>query len=501
MKTKIQIPQLTLYNTRTRQKEEFKPLNPPYVGIYVCGPTVYSDPHLGHARAAVVFDVLRRYLISMGYKVRFVSNITDVGHLEGDADEGEDKIQKRARIEQLEPMEIAQHYTRVYNMAMAKLNVIPPNIQPHATCHIPEQIELVERILKKGFAYVVNGSVYFDVPKYAEKYQYGVLSGRKLEELESVTRELRGVEEKRHPADFALWKKAPPTHIMKWKSPWSVGFPGWHLECTVMNAKYLGIPFDIHGGGMDLIFPHHECEIMQAVAAWDTEPVRYWMHNNLITIDGQKMSKSLGNFITIDQVFTGEHERLSKAYHPMAVRLLILQTHYRSVIDFSDSGLASAEKAYKRLIQSLRKLETLKFQGDNIDAKLEEKIIRHINEFYRFMSDDLNTARALAQLFDLASIINQLSSRGNVVLEVSEEVGNQLKTQYAKALKEILGILPEDEHVDSSRLNAVLQILINIRQEARKQRNFQLADKIRDQLKDIGIILRDTPNGTEWELQ
>ncbi|NPA34563.1 MAG: cysteine--tRNA ligase [Chlorobi bacterium] len=495
------MPPVTLYNTRTREKEEFKPLKPPYVGIYVCGPTVYSDPHLGHARAAVVFDVLRRYLTSMGYKVRFVSNITDVGHLEGDADEGEDKIQKRARLEQLEPMEIAQHYTRVYNNAMAKLNVIPPNIQPHATCHIPEQIELVQTILDKGFAYVVNGSVYFDVPKYAQKYEYGVLSGRRLEELESVTRELRGVEEKKHPADFALWKKAPPTHIMKWKSPWSVGFPGWHLECTVMNAKYLGIPFDIHGGGMDLIFPHHECEIMQAVAAWDTEPVRYWMHNNLITIDGQKMSKSLGNFITIEQVFTGEHERLSKAHHPMALRVLILQTHYRSVIDFSDSGLASAEKAYKRLVQALKKLETLEFIGGKTDSSKEDKIIKHINNFYEFMSDDLNTARAIAQLFDLTSIINQLANEGKSVQTVSPEIGEILKRQYSHTLVDILGILPEDEHLDTSRLHAVLQILINLRQEARKHKNFQLADRIRDQLREIGIILRDTPYGTEWELE
>ncbi len=501
MKTKIEIPAVKLYNTRTRKKEEFIPINPPYVGIYVCGPTVYSDPHLGHARAAVVFDVLRRYLNHLGYKVRFVSNITDVGHLEGDSDEGEDKIQKRARLEQLEPMEIAQHYTRVYNMSMAKLNVIPPNIQPHATCHIPEQIELVEKILERGFAYVVNGSVYFDVPKYAKKYQYGVLSGRRLEELENVSRELRGVEEKRHPADFALWKKAPPTHIMKWKSPWSVGFPGWHLECTVMNAKYLGIPFDIHGGGMDLIFPHHECEIMQSVAAWDTEPVKYWVHNNLITIDGQKMSKSLGNFITIEQVFTGSHDRLSKAYHPMAVRLLILQTHYRSVIDFSDSGLAGAERAYKRLVQALKKLNNLEFVGGNEDTSMQAQIVEYIRKFYEFMSDDLNTARAVAQLFELAGIINKLSGEGKFVKTISKEVGDMLKNHYSKALTDILGIVPEEEHVDSTRLYGVLQILISIRQEARARKDFELADRIRDQLKELGIILRDTPQGTEWEIE
>jgi cysteinyl-tRNA synthetase len=345
---------LHLYNTLTRRKELFEPLRPPYVGMYVCGPTVYGDPHLGHARAAVVFDVLYRYLTYLGYKVRYVRNITDVGHLEGDADEGEDKILKKARLEKLEPIEVAQYYTARYHQAMDALHVKRPSIEPTATAHIPQQIAMIERILQNGFAYVVNGSVYLDLEAYRKAYPYGVLSGRQVEELLAGSRELEGQQEKRHPYDFALWKRAEPTHLMQWDSPWGRGFPGWHIECSAMSIHYLGVPFDIHGGGMDLVFPHHEAEITQAHACFGTEAqhqARFWVHNNLVTIGGQKMSKSLGNFITIEEVFTGRHALLSRGYPPMALRLLILQAHYRSPLDFSDEALQAAHKAYLRLLQ------------------------------------------------------------------------------------------------------------------------------------------------------
>ncbi len=342
---------LKIYNTLTRKKEEFKPLNPPFVGLYVCGPTVYGDAHLGHARPGITFDVLYRYLKYAGYKVRYVRNITDVGHLENDADEGEDKIAKKARLEQLEPMEVVFHYVRLYHKNMDELNVLRPNIEPQASGHILEQIEMIKKILDAGYAYEVNGSVYFDVKKYAEKYNYGKLSGRKIDDLLSTTRDLDGQSEKKNSFDFALWKKASPTHIMRWPSPWSDGFPGWHLECSVMSTKYLGEVFDIHGGGMDLLFPHHECEIAQSTAAQGKESVRYWMHNNLITINGQKMGKSLGNFITLDELFSGNHKALEQAYNPMTVRFFILQAHYRGTLDFSNEALKAAEKGFKRLMR------------------------------------------------------------------------------------------------------------------------------------------------------
>ena len=356
---------LTIYNTLSRKKELFEPINPPFVGLYVCGPTVYGDAHLGHARPAITFDLLFRYLKFMGYRVRYVRNITDVGHLVNDADEGEDKIAKKAKLEQLEPMEVVQFYTNRYHKNMEQLNTLPPSIEPHASGHIIEQQELIKQIIENGFAYESEGNIYFDVERYNQKYHYGKLSGRKIDELFANTRELSGQQEKRNPFDFALWKKATPEHIMRWPSPWGVGFPGWHLECSCMSQKYLGETFDIHGGGLDLQFPHHECEIAQNVAAQGHEAVKYWMHNNMVTINGQKMGKSLGNFITLDQLFTGDNNVLEQAYSPMTVRFFILQAHYRSPLDFSNEALKAAEKGYERMMAAVSQLNKLNASNEN----------------------------------------------------------------------------------------------------------------------------------------
>ncbi|PKP23395.1 MAG: cysteine--tRNA ligase, partial [Bacteroidetes bacterium HGW-Bacteroidetes-22] len=398
------IHKLMLYNTLTRRKEVFEPLNPPHVGLYVCGPTVYGDPHLGHARPAITFDVLFRYLQHLGYKVRYVRNITDVGHLENDADEGEDKVARKARLEQLEPMEIVQYYTIRYHQAMDALNVKRPSIEPHASGHIIEQIEMVRRIMEHGFAYESNGSVYFDVLKYNTKHHYGILSGRSVDELLSNTRELDGQAEKHNSFDFALWKKAQPEHIMRWPSPWSDGFPGWHMECSAMGARYLGETFDIHGGGMDLVFPHHEAEIAQSVAANGKEAVRYWLHNNMITINGQKMGKSLGNFINLEEFFNGTHEKLERAYSPMNIRFFILQAHYRGTVDFSNEALQAADKGYRRLMEAMKTLRKLK-PSDHSDADISAL---H-NKCYEAMDDDMNTPQLIAHLFEAARIINSVN--------------------------------------------------------------------------------------------
>ena len=366
---------LVLYNTLSRKKEQFEPINPPFVGLYVCGPTVYGDAHLGHARPAITFDLLFRYLKYLGYKVRYVRNITDVGHLTDDSDDGEDKIEKKAKLDRLEPMEIVQFYTNRYHHNMEQLNTLPPSIEPHASGHIIEQEELVKKILDNGFAYESDGSIYFDVEAYNKKYSYGKLSGRRVEELFANTRQLDGQGEKRNPADFALWKKATPEHIMRWPSPWSNGFPGWHLECSCMSQKYLGDRFDIHGGGLDLQFPHHECEIAQSTAAYGHEAVKYWMHNNMVTIKGQKMGKSLGNFITLDQLFSGENDVLEQAYSPMTVRFFILQAHYRSPLDFSNEALKAAQKGYERLMTAVRALDKVKASAGNtvdVDALITQ---------------------------------------------------------------------------------------------------------------------------------
>ena len=395
---------LQIYNSMSRQKEYFRPLHEDRVGMYVCGPTVYGDGHLGHARPAITFDVVFRYLSHLGYKVRYVRNITDVGHLEHDADEGEDKIAKKARLEQLEPMEVVQYYLNRYHKAMEALNVLPPSIEPHASGHIIEQIEYVKKILESGYAYISEGSVYFDVPKYNKDYRYGRLSGRNIDELLSTTRELDGQTEKHNPADFALWKKAQPEHIMHWPSPWSDGFPGWHLECSTMGTKYLGEQFDIHGGGMDLMFPHHECEIAQSVAHSGHDAVRYWMHNNMITINGQKMGKSLGNFITLDEFFTGSHEKLEQAYKPMTIRFFILQAHYRGTVDFSNAALQSAEKAYERMMDGWHRLLDLKASETS-----SVSISGLAEKCQEAMDDDLNTATVIATLFDACRIINPVN--------------------------------------------------------------------------------------------
>lgn len=484
---------LTLFNSFTRQKELFQPINPPFVGLYVCGPTVYGEPHLGHARSAITFDVLYRYLKHLGYKVRYVRNITDVGHLENDSDDGEDKIAKKARLEQLEPMEVAQFYTDAYHFAMDKLQVLRPSIEPRATGHILEQIEMIEKILQNGFAYVVNGSVYFDVQAYKKKYRYGELSGRfNTEENLAISRELEGVQEKKHPEDFALWKKAKPEHIMRWKSPWGEGFPGWHIECSAMSTKYLGSPFDIHGGGLDLIFPHHEAEIAQTNACECLDSplnqAKYWLHCNMITVNGKKMGKSLGNFITLNEFFTGNHPMLSKAYSPTTIRFFILQAHYRSTLDFSNEALQAAEKALIRLLQGIQKLDTLKYSG--ISSFTAQEIE---NQLYQAMNDDLNTAKVIAELFHVIDKIYAVDLKQETLTQAEAIAIKQLITHW---LHDILGIVPETR--TNEQFNEIMEIIIQLRNEARVQKNYALSDLIRDKLQSVHITLRDTPEGTIW---
>jgi cysteinyl-tRNA synthetase len=484
---------LYLFNTLTHQKELFQPLNAPFVGMYVCGPTVYGEPHLGHARSAVTFDILFRYLKHLGYKVRYVRNITDVGHLENDADEGEDKIAKKARIEQLEPMEVAQFYTDAYHFAMDKLHVLRPSIEPRATGHILEQIEMIQKIIQNGFAYVVNGSVYFDVQAYKQKYPYGELSGRKdLEENLDVSRELEGIQEKKHPEDFALWKKAKPEHIMRWNSPWGEGFPGWHIECSAMSTKYLGSPFDIHGGGLDLIFPHHEAEIAQTNACEclhiPLNQAKYWLHCNMVTVNGKKMGKSLGNFITLNEFFSGNHPLLSQAYSPTTIRFFILQAHYRSTLDFSNEALQAAEKALIRLLQGIQKLDAIKYAGSSTFTAKDIEV-----RFHQAMNDDLNTAKLIAELFGVVDKIHAVELKQETL---TSNEAQQLKNLLDYWLKQILGIYPENR--SNEQLEEVMKLLIELRNEARAQKNYALSDVIRDKLQAIQITLRDTPDGTIW---
>lgn len=482
---------LVLYNTLTRKKQIFTPINPPHVGMYVCGPTVYGEPHLGHARPAITFDILFRYLKYKGYKVRYVRNITDVGHLENDMDDGEDKIGKKARLEQLEPMEIAQFYTDSYHEAMHKLNVLKPSIEPRASGHIPEQIELIEKILENGMAYKSNGSVYFDVEKYNTKHNYGVLSGRRLEDLISNTRDLQGQDEKRNSFDFALWKKASPEHIMRWKSEWSDGFPGWHLECSAMSAKYLGEEFDIHGGGLDLLFPHHESEIAQSMAANNCSPAKFWVHNNLITINGQKMGKSLGNFITLNEMFSGSHELLHKEYSPMTIRFFILQAHYRSTLDFSNEALLAAEKGLARLMDTLKILEQLQasekssFDFNELKSKL-----------FAALDDDLNTPILIANIFDTCKLINNINT-GNETISVNDL--SELKKLLNSLVFDILGLETVQEAESPQLTNDLMDIIIGIREQARKDKNWALSDNIRDELQKIGISIKDSKEGTTWD--
>jgi cysteinyl-tRNA synthetase len=483
----------TIFNTLSKKKELFIPLHPPFVGIYVCGPTVYSHAHLGHARPAITFDLLFRYLTHLGYKVRYVRNITDVGHLENEAlGEGEDRIEKKARQEQLEPMEVVQKYVNTYHKNMDQLNTLSPSIEPRATGHIIEQIELIKTLIKSGYAYESNGSVYFDILKYNQKYQYGKLSGRVLDELISNTRDIEGQDEKRNPFDFAVWKKASPEHLMRWPSPWSDGFPGWHLECSAMSIKYLGEEFDIHGGGMDLMFPHHECEIAQSTAALGKESVHYWMHNNMITINGQKMARSLGNFITLDQLFSGDHPALEKAYSPMTVRFFILQAHYRSTIDFSNEALQAAEKGFQKLMKAIESLNKMKpSDHSTIDLiKLKEKC-------YEALDDDLNSPVLLSHLFEGVRIVNSVIDGTEKIDEPGLE---SLKMLFNTFVFEILGLKDESTSMNDEKLTGdLMKIIIGLRQEAKNKKDFPTSDKIRNELKNAGVVLKDLKEGAEWE--
>ncbi len=482
-----------IYNTLTRRKEYFRPIHPERVGMYVCGPTVYGDGHLGHARPAITFDVLFRFLQHLGYKVRYVRNITDVGHLEHDADEGEDKIAKKARLEQLEPMEVVQYYTTRYHKAMEALNVLPPSIEPHASGHIIEQIAFVQKILDAGYAYVSEGSVYFDVEKYSQKFNYGKLSGRNIDELLETTRELDGQQEKRRSCDFALWKKAQPEHIMRWPSPWSDGFPGWHMECSAMGTKYLGEEFDIHGGGMDLVFPHHECEIAQSTAALGHESVHYWMHNNMITINGQKMGKSLGNFITLDEFFTGSHKLLTQAYSPMTIRFFILQAHYRSTVDFSNEALQASEKGLERLTEAYARLQkltpsaTTSVDINGLRQKCEEAML-----------DDLNTPIVISHLFDATKAINTVhDGKGTISAADLDE----LKSVFKTYIEDLLGLrLTDDGGSNNDAYKGAVDLLLSIRQQAKQNKDWATSDKIRNEMAALGFNVKDTKDGFEWSL-
>lgn len=485
---------LMIYNTLSRKKEEFKPLHEGRVGMYVCGPTVYGDPHLGHARPAITFDILFRYLQHLGYKVRYVRNITDVGHLEHDADEGEDKIAKKARLEQLEPMEVVQYYTLRYHKAMDALNVLPPSIEPHASGHIIEQIELVKQILENGYAYESQGSIYFDVAKYNKDHNYGKLSGRNLDDVLNTTRELDGQDEKHAPADFALWKKAQPEHIMRWPSPWSDGFPGWHCECTAMGRKYLGDHFDIHGGGMDLIFPHHECEIAQSVASQGDDMVTYWMHNNMITINGTKMGKSLGNFITLNEFFTGSHKLLEQPYSGMTIRFFILMAHYRGTVDFSNNALQDAEKAMNRLMEAYKAIERIK-AAESSSVNVQD----FKTKCYAAMNDDLNTPILISHLFDAAKVINQAVD-GKAAL--TEADITELKMLFDTFLFDIMGMKMESGN-NSGREEAyskVVDMLLEQRSIAKANKDWATSDKIRNELTALGFEIKDTKDGATWRL-
>jgi cysteinyl-tRNA synthetase len=484
-----------LTNSIGGKKELFQPVNPGHVGMYVCGPTVYSDVHLGNVRTFLTFDTIARYFRYLGYKVRYVRNITDVGHLENDADEGEDKISKKARVEQLEPMEVVKHYTEGFHEVMRQFNILPPSIEPSATGHILEQIEITKKLISLNLAYEVNGSVYFDVTAYNQNHHYGILSGRVLEELMESGRKLDSQDEKRNKVDFALWKKASPYHIMRWPSPWGDGFPGWHIECTVMSTKYLGEVFDLHGGGMDLKFPHHECEIAQAVGAYGKDPVKYWLHSNMLTVNGQKMSKSLGNSFLPHELFSGNHPLLQKGFSPMTVRFFMLQSHYSSTLDFSSEALIGAEKGFKKLSNGLSLIKKLNHPGQTSGkAAVQEELTRLMNELHQNMSDDFNTARALAVLFEMSSRINDLKSGNLSWTDVEVALFESFKHTYISFMEDVLGLKEEAEH-NHEMLNGIITVLIELRKKAREDRNFALSDRIRDDLKKLGVQLKDGKDG------
>lgn len=486
---------LHLYNTLTQKSEKFEPLNPPFVGMYLCGPTVYGDPHLGHSRGALTMDVLFRYLKHMDYQVRYVRNITDVGHLLNDADEGEDKIGKKAKLDNIEPMEVVQRYTNAYHDALRQINIISPSIEPRASGHIIEQIEMIQEIIKNGFAYVENGSVYFDVIKYAETHDYGKLSGRKIEDLIAGAgenrRTLSGQNEKKSPNDFALWKKASPEHIMKWNSPWGVGFPGWHIECSAMSEKYLGKEFDIHAGGMDLLFPHHESEMAQSKACNHTNPAKYWMHNNMITVNGQKMAKSLGNGILIQEMIEGKHHLLDQAYSPMTLRFFLLQAHYRSTLDFSNEALKAAEKGFQRLMNGVRILEELTPSSDS-DYNVNE----WRKKLYDQLNDDLSTPQVIATLFEAVKKINEIAANR---LKISVKDLEILKTTFKLFVFEILGFVSEKTE-NNHTLDGIMDLVLEIRNTAKQNKDWDTADKIRKQLKESGVEIMDDKNGSTYRI-
>ena len=494
---------LFIYNSLSGKKENFKPIKDGLVGIYVCGPTVYGDPHLGHARPYITFDVLFRYLKHKGLKVRYVRNITDVGHLVNDLDDGEDKIAKKAKLDQLEPMEVVQQYTLSFRKAMADLNNLPPSIEPTASGHIIEQIKLTEQILANGYAYESNGSVYFDVKKYNEDHDYGILSGRNIEEMidGAGSRDLDGSSDKKNGVDFALWKKADPEHIMKWPSPWGDGFPGWHLECTAMSTKYLGDTFDIHAGGMDLKFPHHEAEIAQSNASCGCSPAKYWMHNNMITINGKKMGKSLGNFINLHEFFSGNHELLEQPYTPMTVRFFILQTHYRSPLDFSNDALKAGEKGLIRLLNAVKSCGELSYQSGSFDEEYDQKINSLMDACYEHMDDDINTAQTLARLFDLSTEINSLCHKQKPVGALKELTLKRLQSFMPMIVNDILGLKDEASDGTDSKMDGVMQLLIDIRKNARTNKDWATSDQIRNALNELNIQLKDGKDGTTFTIE
>jgi cysteinyl-tRNA synthetase len=486
---------LYITNSLSGKKELFVPVNPGNVGMYVCGPTVYSNVHLGNVRTFLSFDVIFRFLRQLGYHVRYVRNITDVGHLENDDDEGEDKIAKKARLEKLEPMEIVKYYTEDFHHVLRQFNILPPSIEPSATGHILEQIEITKRLIAAGFAYVVNGSVYFDVLRYNQQHRYGILSGRVVEELMESGRKLDSQDEKKNKVDFALWKKASPSHIMRWPSPWSEGFPGWHIECTVMSTKYLGETFDIHGGGIDLKFPHHECEIAQSMGATGKNPVNYWIHANMLTVNGQKMSKSLGNSFLPQELFSGSHALLEKGYGPMTVRFFMLQSHYSSTLDFSNEALNAAEKGFKKLSNALVLIKRLKHPGGTIpQSDADDALTKLVDELYKNMCDDFNTAKTLAVLFEMASRINDFKSGNTTLSSIEGKTFETFRDAYIVFMEDVLGLKPEEEH-NQDLLNGVIHVLIDLRKKAREDKNYKLSDKIRDDLKAMGVQLMDGKNG------
>ncbi|RYZ60274.1 MAG: cysteine--tRNA ligase [Chitinophagaceae bacterium] len=497
---------LKVYNSYTREKEEFESLVPGHVGMYVCGPTVSGESHLGHARPYITFDVVYRYLVHLGYKVRYVRNITDAGHFEEEGREAEDKISKKAQIEKLEPMEMVTKYTNLFHWAMNQFNCLPPSIEPTATGHIVEQIGMIQKIIDAGYAYVVGGSVYFDVKKYAESHDYGKLSGRIIDDLLETTRTLEGQDEKRDKADFALWKEAPPEHIMRWNSPWGEGFPGWHIECSAMATKYLGARFDIHGGGMDLQFPHHESEIAQSTICNHTPPVRYWMHNNMITINGRKMGKSYNNVIKLTELFSGDHPLLEKAYSPMTIRFFILQTHYRSTLDFGNEALIAAEKGLKRLMEAYEWLQGAVGSMQSAvgssasDPVLDEKVVKLVSEFDEFINDDFNTAKVLANMFELVPVINSLKDKQIKPDALPVDTLHLLQSKMKTFVEDIFGLRSETAG-EADKLKGVMNVLIALRKEAKAKRDWATSDKIRNQLAEIGIQVKDEKGGEmSWTL-